>query len=138
MTQKKKGHIMNDVTIPTAEMQPPATDDQIQGDHQSLTPEALETTVKRLIARKSSIEEMQEPRAIIKLRKKLDEGKVNVQQHIESLKKLGISEDPLEAFEGNSEQKRWKSHLKKLVKNQQLLLKRVIALNEENAKDQHQ
>ena len=132
MTQKKKGHIMNDVTIPTAEMQPPATDDQIQGDHQSLTPEALETTVKRLIARKSSIEEMQEPRAIIKLRKKLDEGKVNVQQHIESLKKLGISEDPLEAFEGNSEKKRWKSHFENLEKNQKLLLKRVIVLNKEN------
>ena len=61
MTQKKKGHIMNDVTTPTAEMQPTTTDDQIQGDHQKLTPEALETTVKRLIARKSSIEEMQEP-----------------------------------------------------------------------------
>ena len=132
MTQKKKGHIMNDVTIPTAEMQPPATDDQIQGDHQSLTPEALETTVKRLIARKSSIEEIQEPRAIIKMRKKLDEGKVNVQQHIESLKKLGISEDPLEAFEGNSEKKRWKSHLENLEKNQKLLLKRVIVLNKEN------
>jgi hypothetical protein len=132
MTQKKKGHIMNDVTTPTAEMQPTTTDDQIQGDHQKLTPEALETTVKRLIARKSSIEEMQEPRAIIKLRKKLDEGKVNVQQHIESLKKLGISEDPLEAFEGNSEKKRWKSHFENLEKNQKLLLKRVIVLNKEN------
>ena len=129
---------MNDVATQTAEMQPTTTDDQVQGDHQVLDPETLEKTVKRLIARKSSIEEMQEPRAIIKLRKKLDEGKVSVQNHIESLKELGISEDPLEAFEGNSEQKRWKSHLKKLVKNQQLLLKRVIALNEENAKDQHQ
>jgi hypothetical protein len=129
---------MNDVTTATAEMQPTTTDDQVQGDHLALDPKTLEKTVKRLIARKSSIENMQEPRAIIKLRKKLDEGKVSVQTHIESLKELGNSEDPLEAFEGISEKKRWESHLENLEKNQQLLLKRVIALNEENAKNKQQ
>ena len=138
MTQKKKGHIMNDVTTPTAEMQPTTTDDQAQGDHQVLDPETLEKTVKRLIARKSSIDKMQQPRAIINLRKKLDVEKVNVQRHIESLKELGNSEDPLEAFEGISERVRWEGHLENLEENQQLLLKRVIVLNKKNADSEQQ
>jgi len=63
---------------------------------------------------------------------------VNVQRHIESLKKLGISDDPLEAFEGISEQKRWSNHLKKLEENQQLLLDRVIVLNKKNTDSEQQ
>jgi hypothetical protein len=42
---------MNDVTTQTAEMQPTTTDDQVQGDHQTLDPETLEKTVKRLMSR---------------------------------------------------------------------------------------
>jgi len=134
----ERAHQMNDVTTQTAEMQPTTTDDQVQGDHQTLDPETLEKTVKRLIARNSSIMKMHEPRAIIRLRKNLDEEKVNVQRHIESLKKLGISDDPLEAFEGISEQKRWSNHLKKLEENQQLLLDRVIVLNKKNTDSEQQ
>ena len=67
MTQKKKGHIMNDVTTPTAEMQPTTTDDQVLEDHQTEDQKAqeevvkkLEESVKKLITRTASIKKMHE------------------------------------------------------------------------------
>ena len=81
---------------------------------------------------------MHEPRAIIRLRKSLDENTVLVKSHIESLKKLGVSDNPLDAFEGISEQRRWTNFLKKLNANKDELRKRVILLNKSDEETEQQ
>ncbi|MBT3421856.1 MAG: hypothetical protein HN431_03525, partial [Bacteroidetes bacterium] len=71
-------------------------------------------------------------------RKSLDENTVLVKSHIESLKKLGISDNPLDAFEGISEQRRWTNFLKKLNANKDELRKRVIILNKSDEETEQQ
>ena len=141
----ERAHQMNDVTTPTAEMQSTTTDDQVLEDHQTEDQKAqeevvkkLEESVKKLITRTASIKKMHEPRAIIRLRKSLDENTVLVKSHIESLKKLGVSDNPLDAFEGISEQRRWTNFLKKLNANKDELRKRVILLNKSDEETEQQ
>ena len=120
---------MTDVTNTTPTN---VTEEPTKDASQITTTESLdEKTVKKLIARKEGIKTMHDPRAIIRMRDKLDKQIRLPQAPLEGLSKLGLSEDPLEAFEGVSEQKRWKDYLKKLQGNRQLLLERVSELIKE-------
>ena len=116
---------MNDVNHNT---QANVTHESTQDAPEVITPKALEETAKKLIARKEGIKKMRDSRAIIRLRVKLDESMELIQNHLKELSELGLSEDPLEAFEGVSEQKRWKDYLEKLQGNRNLLLERVTSL----------
>ena len=116
---------MNDVNHNT---QANVTHESTQDAPEVITPKALEKSAKKLIARKTSIKKMRDSRAIIRLRVKLDESMELIQNHLKELSELGLSEDPLEAFEGVSEQKRWKDYLEKLQGNRNLLLERVTSL----------
>ncbi len=123
---------MNDVINNTAEMQVNAPGDQNKGDLQTTADvKAFETSVRKLIARKGSVEKMHAPRSIIGLRDKLDEQMLGVQKHLEGLSELGLSDDPLEAFEGMSELKRWRDYLKKLGETRKLLVDRASTLIKE-------
>lgn len=128
-TLKKGGSIMTDVTsTQTTNVTEELTKDALQITETEILDEK---TVKKLIARKEGIKTMHDPRAIIRMRDKLDKQLKLAQAHLEGLSKLGRSGDPLEAFEGVSEQKRWKDYLKKLQDNRQLLLTRVSELIKE-------